>query len=92
LFFFFFFCLVRGEGGIHAIQDALSLSTLLDNAQDGDVGALKAALDGYQKEMIERGSDAVRRSRGAMADATAGKPTMVWGHPMVPLPEVVIKL
>lgn len=67
--------IVRGEGGLHAMRDALNLSRVVSTAAKGD---LVAALNGYQDEMLSRGADAVRKSRDAFATDGA-TPQSVWG-------------
>ncbi|KAK8129710.1 hypothetical protein PG999_002090 [Apiospora kogelbergensis] len=53
----------RGEGGCHAMQDALNLARALAAIEDkNDVASIKTILGGYQKEMLKRGSEAARLS------------------------------
>lgn len=58
----------RGEGGHHALVDALNLSKLLEQLNhnfDGarDTKALNDAVAAYNSEMLARGVEAVRNSR-----------------------------
>ena len=56
----------RGEGGYHSFIDAMSLcDTLLPLERDGKykyIEAVKIAVEEYNKEMLERGGEAVRNS------------------------------
>ncbi|KAK6844479.1 monooxygenase [Apiospora arundinis] len=53
----------RGEGGCHAMQDALNLGRALAAIEDkNDIASIKTILGGYQKEMLKRGSEAARLS------------------------------
>lgn len=54
----------RGEGGYHAMIDALRLSKILVEVDAKDINAVKAAIAEYNTEMLERGGEAVRSSRG----------------------------
>lgn len=54
----------RGEGGYHAMIDALRLSKILAEVDVKDINAVKAAVDEYNIEMLQRGGEAVRNSRG----------------------------
>ncbi|KAK8086462.1 FAD-dependent monooxygenase cctM [Apiospora phragmitis] len=53
----------RGEGGCHAMQDALNLARALASIEDkNDAESIKTILGAYQKEMLKRGSEAARLS------------------------------
>ncbi|KAK8039631.1 hypothetical protein PG993_008042 [Apiospora rasikravindrae] len=53
----------RGEGGCHAMQDALNLARALASIEDKtDTESIKSILGAYQKEMLKRGSEAARLS------------------------------
>ncbi|KAK7978102.1 monooxygenase [Apiospora saccharicola] len=53
----------RGEGGCHAMQDALKLARAVASIADkDDAESIKTVLGAYQKEMIKRGSEAARLS------------------------------
>ncbi|KAK9787349.1 putative FAD-binding domain-containing protein [Seiridium cardinale] len=58
---------VRGEGGCHAIQDALSLARALTRINKYDDQGIKAIVGCYEKEMLERGAEAARLSQAAFA-------------------------
>ncbi|KAF2759302.1 FAD/NAD(P)-binding domain-containing protein [Pseudovirgaria hyperparasitica] len=66
----------RGEGGCQAIRDALNLARVLIQSDDAD---LLANLDAYQVEMLQRGGEAVRRSRGAGSGEQDAGERMAWG-------------
>ncbi|KAI1875059.1 uncharacterized protein JN550_002488 [Neoarthrinium moseri] len=81
----------RGEGGCHAITDALNLSKVLGKIEKGENGDIAAAIEGYHAEVLERGSNAVLSSRNA--HKTMGqKPPVGWGYTVVPIPEERIVL
>jgi len=61
----------RGEGADTAMLDALSLSTLLGDAQPGHLDEL---LDRYQKEMLDRSRKAVLVSRQAAVGIHTANP------------------
>ncbi|OAQ95811.1 hypothetical protein LLEC1_01688 [Akanthomyces lecanii] len=80
----------RGEGGIHAMRDSLSLArTITKVAKEGTgLEGWKRGVDEYQKEMLERGVKAVRLSRTAGNDraTTREGPRYAWNRPVGPLP------
>ncbi|KAJ6782151.1 hypothetical protein PWT90_07443 [Aphanocladium album] len=82
----------RGEGGIHALRDALSLARTIAKAtrEGADLHGWKQGLDGYQREMLDRGVKAVRLSRvaGDKPGATQDGPRYAWNHPAKPVPMV----
>ena len=61
--------LARGEGGNHALQDALNLARALAKAE---MGTVLPRLKEYQNEMLERGREAVQNSRRATLDDGSG--------------------
>ncbi|KAI1332476.1 FAD/NAD(P)-binding domain-containing protein [Xylariaceae sp. FL0255] len=74
----------RGEGGMHALRDAMSLSDVFD---DIDWIYSQEKLDAYQSEALERGSKAVVLSRNAWAaGANPNFKPMAWGHEATPSP------
>lgn len=78
---------------MHAIRDALNLANSIGTIGTGDRSHIRYALASYQKEMVARGVDAVRRSRGEIrADRKAEDVFMIWGHPAKPTPEEIVKL
>ncbi|KAL7621329.1 hypothetical protein AAE478_008650 [Parahypoxylon ruwenzoriense] len=83
----------RGEGGFHALLDALKLGKALAGIQRNDGDIIKRVLGDYQDEMLERGSKAAAWSSIAFDESwkDAG-PRIVWGLPVVPLPEETITL
>ncbi|KAI0838269.1 putative monooxygenase [Hypoxylon sp. FL0890] len=85
----------RGEGGFHALMDALKLGKALAGLQTNDTDVIKKVLGEYQDEMIERGSKAAAWSDIAFDQAWSSEgasPKIVWGLPVVPLPEERITL
>ncbi|OTA91349.1 hypothetical protein M434DRAFT_388951 [Hypoxylon sp. CO27-5] len=85
----------RGEGGFHALLDALKLGKILANLQTSDGDVIKKVLGDYQDEMIERGSKAAAWSDIAFDQAWSSEavsPKIVWGLPVVPLSEERITL
>jgi hypothetical protein len=61
----------RGEGGYHTFIDCLQLSRILGKIDSTDIAAVKEAVAGYNAEMLERGVEAVRNSRGEQGDRKA---------------------
>ncbi|KAJ3498741.1 hypothetical protein NLG97_g881 [Lecanicillium saksenae] len=82
----------RGEGGIHALRDALSLAHTISKAVNEGAGldGWKQGIDAYQREMLERGVKAVRLSRLAGEKPTGAHdgPRYAWNHPAKPVPMV----
>ncbi|KAI1091996.1 putative monooxygenase [Rostrohypoxylon terebratum] len=80
----------RGEGGFHALLDALNLGKALAKIKTNDTAVIKKVLGEYQDEIIERGSKASAWSSIAFDQAwssESAQPKIVWGLPVVPLPE-----
>ncbi|KAI0893022.1 putative monooxygenase [Annulohypoxylon nitens] len=83
----------RGEGGVHAIRDALNLAKALGRLDLNKSGEINSSLGLYQDEMLQRGAAAVRKSRNAQkANSGGGGETMVWGRTPVEAPEENILL
>ncbi|XDG05489.1 hypothetical protein ABKA04_005104 [Annulohypoxylon sp. FPYF3050] len=83
----------RGEGGVHAIRDALNLAKALGRLDLNKSGEINSILGLYQDEMLQRGAAAVRKSRNAQkANSGGGGETMVWGRTPVEAPEENILL
>ncbi|KAH8198843.1 hypothetical protein TruAng_007011 [Truncatella angustata] len=83
----------RGEGGVHAIRDALLLAKHLSHVNIHDSQGLFQTIGEYHAEVLERGVQAVRASRGAFHGHGQGKPSIVgWGHTAVPIPEENVSL
>lgn len=83
--------LVRGEGGMHAIEDALKLSEALGQIDLTDPNAITTAIAGYHAEALGRGAEAVKKSR-APPTGDKGSVPMVWGHSARPIPEATVSL
>lgn len=79
----------RGEGGCHAMKDGLDLARAIGNVDKDDDQALRAALDAYQKEMLERGCGAAAASSKEYSgeiDFEKPQSRSLAGQPMVALP------
>ncbi len=63
----------RGEGGYHTFLDALALSKILvqlnSDGKVGEIEAVKASIEEYNAEMLERGTRSVRFSRQSYDEA-----------------------
>ncbi|KAK6220661.1 hypothetical protein LQW54_002106 [Pestalotiopsis sp. IQ-011] len=80
----------RGEGGYHAMRDAIMLSKAITKMKKHDMEHIKNTLGHYQEEMLERGREAARLSQ--MQNALEGNQTgsggrLIAGHPVVVLSE-----
>ncbi|KAI1805848.1 FAD/NAD(P)-binding domain-containing protein [Daldinia bambusicola] len=87
----------RGEGGVHALRDALNLAKAIAQIKSNNTSEIKSLLGPYQEEMLERGVQAVRASRGQQTPGTSGeiqdgKPPVVWGKRAVEVPDETIIL
>ncbi|KAH8881892.1 putative monooxygenase [Thozetella sp. PMI_491] len=86
----------RGEGGVHAIRDALNLAQTLLKVDKGNTEQLKSQLGSYQREMLARGAEAVERSRAVFAldrtKADSPRTRIIFGVKAEPLPEEPIFL
>lgn len=94
----FLFCSVRGEGAIHALLAAISIGRAISRIRRSscDTTETKQILQDCQDKILERGSEAVRASRGVYfpekQKATVSGPRMAWGHPSRPIPVETITL
>ncbi|KAI0966546.1 putative monooxygenase [Xylaria arbuscula] len=80
----------RGEGGYHAISDALNLARAIGKIDKDNIENIKEVFGPYQVEMLERGREAAKLSEEAFAKKrVTGGPEFytAWGRPMRPLPE-----
>ncbi|KAL7619403.1 hypothetical protein AAE478_009942 [Parahypoxylon ruwenzoriense] len=83
----------RGEGGMHALRDALSLSTALGRLNSKETKEIESLLSSYQHEMIQRGSAAVQKCRNALKVNAGGKGTIAsWGQAATPMTEKSVSL
>ncbi|KAI9151435.1 fad binding domain [Paramyrothecium foliicola] len=85
----------RGEGGYHSFIDAMNLSKILSNLDAKDINAVKAAVAGYNAEMLERGAEAVRNSRNensAQRTSNTKAKFTTANQQVKPLPEIPILL
>lgn len=81
---------VRGEGGVHAMKDALSLSRLLAQLAPSPTSSQCSQLiESYHKEMIPRGVEAVKLSRSAFGGKTRSIP-YAWGVPTKYIPKTSV--
>ncbi|KAI0401463.1 FAD/NAD(P)-binding domain-containing protein [Xylaria palmicola] len=81
----------RGEGGVHAIKDALNLSEALSRVDFEDLADIRLKLGSYQREVLERGNAAVRLSRSASNRQTHTR-IVTWGHETKPAAEETVLL
>ncbi|KAI0475533.1 putative monooxygenase [Xylariaceae sp. FL0804] len=83
----------RGEGGMHALEDALRLGKALGRVDMNETGSVEKELSAYQEEMLSRGVRAVRSSRDALRTvASTDQKLMSWGFELSPMPEETISL
>lgn len=83
----------RGEGGVHAMRDALELAEAIDKVGDGKGATAAEVIGSYQSDMMRRGLEAVRKSRGQVReDRKPDEPWTMWGYPARPTPEEAVKL
>lgn len=81
---------VRGEGGVHAMKDALSLSRSLAQLPPSPTSSQCSQLiESYHKEMLPRGVEAVKLSRSAFDGKTRSIP-YAWGVPTRPIPKTSV--
>ena len=67
---------VGGIGGNTALCDARDLCQVLREADSGDPVQLRAALAGYERQMLRRGFGAVSASRRYLTLATSHNPAL----------------
>ncbi|KAM7190795.1 hypothetical protein V8F20_009591 [Naviculisporaceae sp. PSN 640] len=85
-------CMVpfRGEGGIRAMEDALSLAGYIDRIVNGGE-RVEAVMAEYQEKLVDRGAKSVTESRQSFEQMgkvwTQGMPGVLLGYPTVPLPK-----
>ncbi|KAI3325626.1 FAD/NAD(P)-binding domain-containing protein [Xylariaceae sp. AK1471] len=78
----------RGEGGMHAIRDALHLGEVLDGIDLEAFENVRSTLESCQQEILERGNAAARLSRNASKNNQQAHSTIVaWGHVAKPTAE-----
>ncbi|KAK6070675.1 FAD binding domain protein [Seiridium cupressi] len=83
----------RGEGGVHALRDALSLAKTVAKIGNDERKTILDAVGDYQREMVKRGVEAVQRSRAvARKERREDKPFIIWGYPAKSTMEETIKL
>ncbi|KAI1264410.1 FAD/NAD(P)-binding domain-containing protein [Xylariaceae sp. FL1019] len=83
----------RGEGGMHAIRDALNLSRALGQWTAEEPAKNRHLLESYQTESLERGGQAVMLSRNAWKNnAIKGAKLISWGHEAKLAAEEVVRL
>lgn len=74
------------------MRDAINLGKLLGSLKcSPDKQELLKALDEYQKEMLERGSQAAKLSREAFTATTEGPPSYAWEIRSTVQPEVEVQ-
>ncbi|KAI0871374.1 FAD/NAD(P)-binding domain-containing protein [Hypoxylon argillaceum] len=78
----------RGEGGVHAIRDAINLSSAFDHLDLKYRTNIGLTLRPFQKEILDRGSAAVKLSRNATRNNQQAQSAIVaWGHVAKPIAE-----
>ncbi|ETS75270.1 hypothetical protein PFICI_12214 [Pestalotiopsis fici W106-1] len=83
----------RGEGGVHAMRDALELAEAIDRCGNDGGETILENIAAYQEHMMRRGVEAVQKSRGQVRDdRRQDEPWMIWGYPTKPTPEEAVKL
>ncbi|OTB17665.1 hypothetical protein K445DRAFT_309857 [Daldinia sp. EC12] len=83
----------RGEGGVHALRDALNLSKAIAQIKSNDTDEIKSLLGSYQEEMLERGLQAARASRRQHTfENMKGGRIMAWGRNAMEVPDETITL
>ena len=83
----------RGEGANFAIKDAVQLGKLLVESWTRtqpatSVESLRPKLDQFQKEIIDKGLEAIKISRVAYVRPGVRQPPMAWGYEMTELKEL----
>jgi hypothetical protein len=75
------------------MRDALELAEAIDKVVDGKVATAAEVIGSYQSNMMRRGVEAVRKSRGQVReDRKPDEPWTMWGYPARPTPEETVKL
>ncbi|KAI1643699.1 putative monooxygenase [Daldinia loculata] len=83
----------RGEGGVHALRDALNLSKAIGQLKSNDTKEIESLFGSYQKEMLERGARAVRASRSQHSlETIADGQIVAWGQTPVEVPDETITI
>ncbi|KAI1354500.1 FAD/NAD(P)-binding domain-containing protein [Xylaria sp. FL0043] len=83
----------RGEGGMHAIRDALNLGKVIESFRNSYPTVPRHALESYHQEMLERGHRAVKLSRNALKiNREQDSVVVAWGSVATPIPEKRITL
>ncbi|KAI1151635.1 FAD/NAD(P)-binding domain-containing protein [Nemania diffusa] len=78
----------RGEGGVHAIRDAINLSSAFDHLDLKHLTNIGLTLRPFQQEILDRGSAAVKLSRNATRNNQQAQSAIVaWGHVAKPIAE-----
>ncbi|KAI0423946.1 putative monooxygenase [Xylaria sp. FL1042] len=82
----------RGEGGFHALKDALNLARAIGKIDKDNIENIKEVFGPYQVEMLERGSKAAKLSEESFAKkrdfgAADAEFYTAWGRLMGPLPD-----
>ncbi|KAI0544686.1 putative monooxygenase [Xylaria curta] len=80
----------RGEGGFHAITDALNLARAIGRIDKSNIENIKELFGPYQAEMLERGKAASKASEEAFAkkrEVDGPDFYTAWGRQMGPLPD-----
>ncbi|KAI1174890.1 putative monooxygenase [Nemania sp. FL0916] len=78
----------RGEGGFHAITDALNLARAIGKIDKDNIDNIKEVFGPYQEEMLERGAAAAKLSEEVFESKREfgrGEMYTAWGRPLGPL-------
>ncbi|KAI1338678.1 hypothetical protein F5Y15DRAFT_386605 [Xylariaceae sp. FL0016] len=84
----------RGEGGVHALQDALKLGKLIGAMESSRFDCVHQAFAAYQDEMVPRGAAMVKSARSQLSlyrnDLLAAGVRVI-GHEPVKLPKETLE-
>lgn len=82
----------RGEGGCHAMQDALNLARAVETMDKADRASVVEGLGAYQEEMLARGAKATRLSATQFEQDMDANSRVVAGRPLEVLPQETITI
>ncbi|KAI0426697.1 FAD/NAD(P)-binding domain-containing protein [Xylaria sp. FL1042] len=78
----------RGEGGMHAIRDALNLGKVIESFRNSYPNGSQHTLESYHQEILERGHRAVKLSRNALKlNQEQDSIVSAWGTVARPTPD-----
>lgn len=82
----------RGEGGCHAMQDALNIARAVEKMDKSDRASIVEGLRAYQEEMLARGALATRLSATQFNEEMDANSRVVAGRPLEVLPQETITI